>query len=171
MVIDEFTLYTTLAPIEKHLTKESVQELQKAAPVAVFGRDGYYSLTIEQLNLLYHNEVAEIVPNVEDTNKLTVFEYYTLLGLKGFIDEYVKALNACNVQLTADEERAAQAAGNMQFIEGLLCFAREYFGLHSFADAGRTTLGDLLIAKKDTYRRTIYQRAYNNILRNKRARK
>ena len=42
--------------------------------------------------------------------------------------------------------------------EAILVFVRDYFGLHSFKDAERITMGEILIAKRATYNREKFQR-------------
>lgn len=47
----------------------------------------------------------------------------------------------------------------MTMAEGLLVFARRYFGCRSFSEAERLTLGEWLMAKKDDYNRIAAEQA------------
>jgi hypothetical protein len=46
----------------------------------------------------------------------------------------------------------------VEWQEGMLVFVRAYFGLKSFGEAENVTIGDYLLAKKDEYNSTIFQR-------------
>ena len=46
----------------------------------------------------------------------------------------------------------------MTFSESLLIFAQNFFGLKSFKEAEKITLGEIIIAKKADYNKSVFQR-------------
>lgn len=132
-------------------------EIRTAAPAVVLGSGGYYSMTLGQFGALLQGAEPLKVFARGTLEDLTVFEYYTIQGLADFIRGYVDNLVKFTVKPQADEPTAAVP---MSAAEGLLVFARNYFGLHSFAETEQLTLADILIAKKDTYNQVMAQRAY-----------
>lgn len=161
MRIDAKTLYKDVAGELLYLTEESDKRLREVAPEAVI-TGGYYGLTIGQLARLLDGDTLGVFPNA-DTEKMTVFEYMTIRGLEEFVKGYFDALKRLTLKPTEKEERASQGCVKMGSIEAMLIFARRYFELHSFAEAENVTLGDVLIAKKDSYNTMLQQRQYANI--------
>lgn len=160
MVVNEQTKWLAFQPFERYLQKGEVERLKAVAPQAVFGRDGYLSLTIADFNqIAMHGDLTGVLGNRSEL-ELTVFEWYAISGLKEFFEQFAKDLEKFIVKADAKEERAAAACYKTGVVEGMLIFAREYFELHSFAEAERVTLADLLLAKKDTYNRAMFERAY-----------
>lgn len=161
-------LWMSFQPMLKCLDDEQIEKVRAAAPEAVLGAGGFYSLTIAQWNrLTTHKDLSVISDKMLDPLKCNVFEYYTLEELPKFIDKYIKQLERFTLKPDAAEEAAQQVCFKVSPTEGLLLFAREYFGLHSFADAEKVTLGELLLAKKDTYNKQAFQKAYSKQLNNK----
>lgn len=154
------------------LLKDGEEErLQQAAPVAVIGAGGYYSLTIAQWHGITKQDLSVISDRLTDKTRCTVYDYYTIKGLSAFVDSYIKQLERFAVKPDAAETAAQRACYDVTATEGMLIFAREYFGLQSFAAAEQVTLGDFLLAKKDTYNKTMFQKAYTAQLNKRKAKK
>lgn len=169
MTIDNNTRYFAVEPMLRSLPDEELAKIKEAAPRATIGRDGYLSLTIADLSrLIDGHDVTGIIPNATEPLKLTVFEWYTADGLRGFLEEYIQKLEGLQPPLDPAERAAQRACLKVTTTEGLLCFARDYFGLHSFAEAEAVTLAEVLIAKKDTYNKTVFQKAYAKQMQKKR---
>lgn len=155
MKITKDTLFAEVAEIVVYMTDESKERLKKAAE-RDFG--GFYGLTLAQFNAACKNEFAEILPRFR-TADFTVFDYGVILAFADFANGYVDMLAKYVIPQTSQEKQASAACAKVGWLEGLLIFSREYFGLKSFAEAEQATLGDLLIAKRDTYNKGMYQRA------------
>jgi hypothetical protein len=64
------------------------------------------------------------------------------------------------VQQTIDEKKAAKGLLQTDWAENMLVFLQDFFGLRSFKEAEKITVGEILIAKRarfneDTYRRNL----------------
>lgn len=162
MVINELSYYVAVRPMFELLTDEDQLKLKEKSAEVVFGVGGYYAMTIEQLGELFHNRPQNIFGSL-DAATLRAFQGIAAEGVEEFLKRYINQLQALSVKPDIDEERAQSACMSVEPIEGLLVFARNYFGLPNFAVAAKTTLGDLLIAKKDMYNRYMYERALARI--------
>ena len=129
----------------------------KAAALKVYG--DYSELTISEFI-----ELSELRMEYED---ITLYRYYWLLGFKDFVDSFLKAVDNMTVPQSVDERNAAAKCLPVTLAESMLIFTREYFGLHSFEDAGKITLGEYLMARKDAYNTQVFQRSYDNIIMKK----
>lgn len=162
MKVTNDTLFATFQPIIKCLKSGEVEKIKQAAPVAVIGAGGYYDLTIAQWNAITaHNDLSCISEKMTDPLRCSVYEYYCAMGLADFIKSYCDALKNLTLSPDAKEQAAQRQCKQMTPTEGLLIFARKYFGLHSFRDAEQVTLGELLLAKKDAYNEAAFQKAYS----------
>lgn len=160
MVVNSDTLWIAFAPFEKYLQAGERERLQKAAPLAVIGSDGYLSLTIADFNrVAMHGDWRSLVSSKEEY-EMTVFEFYTIAGLKDFFEGYARDLERFTMKPDTKEKKAQSACYKVGAVESMLVFAREYFGLHSFHEAERVTLADLLVARKDAYNKAAFQKAY-----------
>lgn len=167
MKIDKDTLYITVEPLLRAAGESYTAEIERAAVAEYLGADGYWSITIDQLSqMIDGNDMTAIVKTI-DPLKMTVFEVYIIRGLQAFLIDYIKKLEKL-VPVKTNEEKAAEGVClKMTLTEGLLIFAREYFNLPNFKAAGQITLADLLIAKKDTYNKAMYQRKLADIYNRK----
>lgn len=162
MKIDVSTPYSDIAELDRHelLTDKSQNELTKAAE-KVFGNP--WSLTISQLSDLLSGDFSRL----GDLSNPTILQVYWCKRFKSFIEEFSKALENLSLPMDTDEKRATEGLPSVTFIEGLLIFSKNYFHLHSFEQAGRTILSDVLIAKKDVFRTQAQQKKWNNIQQEK----
>lgn len=164
MRITTDTRYFTVAPVLRALTDEQLEELRERAPKVVLGDGGYNGITLGQLAVLTTRGAKGVFTKAENEQDVSVFEYYCAEGFAAWFEDYTKKLQRLQPPMTSEEKAAQAACMQVGMIEGLLIFAREYFGLHSFGEAEQVTLGDLLIAKKDAYNKAVYQREYNRII-------
>lgn len=158
MIITKETLWITVRDAIDVLRTGEAERLRETAVRSVFGNGGYYDMTIEQFDMVLHNHVGELLPSLTTALPLA-FEYLAAEGLVAFAEDYVRKLERFTPPQTADELRASGSTIKSSATEAFLVFARDYFSLPSFAAAAKTTLADLLIAKKDAYNKIMYQRA------------
>lgn len=159
MKIDVNTPYASIAEIDRYdlLSDESKKELADAA-VKIYG--SHWSMTINDLAAVMNGDLSRLGC---DMSNPTVLQVFWMKGFKKFIDDFTKALENLSVPMDADERRASAGLPPVSFIEGLLIFAKNYFRHHSFEQAGKTILSDILIAKKDEYRNTMQRKKWQNI--------
>lgn len=143
--------------LERFIDDSEKQRIEVAAEKLYLGEGGYYSLTLSQFIKLTANNISALDSVPLDLG--TVFCVYFLSGLRRFLERYIKMLETYSVKPTEKEKQASASCCKMSVGESLLIFARGYFGLHSFADAEKVTLDELLIAKRDTYNNIVYERA------------
>lgn len=157
MQVKNDTRYLDAAALLTVATEDTLRKIREAAPYVVLGSGGYYDMTLGQFGALLQGAEPLDVFARGSYEDLTVFEYYTIAGLADFIKQYSEQL----VKLTPQPDNGDVKPSTlpMSATEALLVFAREYFGLQSFAAAEKTTLADLLIAKKDAYNKIMVQRA------------
>ena len=94
----------------------------------------------------------------------TVFSVYWLVGFGDFIEDFTKQIQKLSVKPSADELRASSGLLQTSFFENTLVFLQKYFGLSSFVEAERITIGELLIAKRDSYNTERFKRNYSDIM-------
>lgn len=68
-----------------------------------------------------------------------------------FVEEFTRVVARLTLEPTAEQKQAAQGCLSMGWQEGVLIFARSYFGLSSFSAAEKLKLCDFVLAKKDEY--------------------
>jgi len=167
MRITKETKYFAVEPILRRQTEEWHKEQEVKAVRAVLGDDGYLGLTLGQLSQAIDGKNMGAIVQETDPMKIGVFEWYVLRGFQAFIDDFLQKLEKLTPQQNSAEKRAANACMKQTITEGLLFFVRDYFGLHSFREAERVTLAEILLAKKDTYNKVTFQRVYNEIMSKK----
>lgn len=139
------------------LTDESKNELTDASARFYCGENGYYSLTIADFHALISGSVEVGRFSLAEHSHL-VFAKFFLQGLANFAKDFVTLLSELTPPPTAEEIRANRNLLPIGIAESLLIFARSFFGLRSFAEAEQITLADLILAKKETYNKIIFER-------------
>lgn len=134
------------------LDDESKARLLTAAKKVV---GDYWDLTLGELIALSEGNLA---CKVKDPKDPTLAEWSWMDGLPEWLDGFVKSINNLTPKQTADEQAAAKNCLPTSWSEGLLIFARNYFGLPSFDAAESIKVGELLIAKKDRYNEVMMAR-------------
>ena len=152
MRITDKTQYQTLAPVEKYLTKNAVQELKQAAEKR-FG--SMYELTFAQFYECTNGNTSEILGDVQQP---TVLQVYWKKRFDEFVEEFAKQLKKQTLSQTTDEVQAAQGLLKVDWAEGLLVFLQSYFKTSSFKEAEKITIGEILIAKRAQYNQDLFKR-------------
>lgn len=159
MQVNNNTRWEDVSPVYAILEDASLEGLKESA-LKRYGVDGgFYGLTIEQLISITSGDLTAF--NISGDG--SAYEHIFLDELKNFLEKYLEILTSYSIKQTSDEERASKSCAEMTFAESLLIFTRGYFSLHSFTEAGKITLAELLIAKKDAYNTSVFQRMMNKI--------
>lgn len=151
------TRFLDFLPFIDCLQEGEEERLMHEAEVARYGNDGFWAMTLEQFAKAADGDKSEVL-NGADWQTATVQDYYLAKAFATFASSFANMVQAMTVKPSAREEAAATSCKKVTFLEGALFFAREYFGLPNFTAAAQITLADYLLAKKDAFNRTIYQR-------------
>lgn len=157
MKVNETTRYADFAGVEKYLKPKAVEELKKAAERA-YGQ--MYELTFARFLDCTNGDFGGVLGNLDDP---TVLQIYWCKRFNDFAKEFAETLKNMQVPLTADEQQAGAGLPKQTFAEGMLVFIRGYFNLPSFKAAEQITMGEIVIAKRDTYINSLYTRKLHNI--------
>ena len=152
MQITEATKYAEFEPVEKYVTKKMVQGLFESAEEK-FGK--MYDLEFGTFWQCSNDNFEDVLGNMSEP---TVLQVYWKKRFEKFVEEFAATLKAMTLTQTAEEIQAAEGLLKISWDEAILVFVRDYFGLHSFKDAERITMGEILIAKRVTYNREKFQR-------------
>lgn len=139
---------------------ESCRMNIEAAAVEKFG--AFNVLTIEDLSAISQGNLDGILGNEWSTDP-TVLQWAWAEYAKKQMEIFVKTLERFTIPETPEEKRAAEGLPSVTFIEGLLVFSQSFFSLPSYVAAAKTTIGDIVIAKKAEYRRLCMQRRLDRI--------
>lgn len=123
----------------------------------IFGHD-FWSLTIDEFCDLSAGESERLARRAIYEGELTVYGYALLVDFKAKAVALGEAVERLSPPQNAAERAAAQAV-KMTLFESMAFFARDFFGLKSFAEASRVTLGEWLMARKAKYTAVMLERA------------
>ena len=151
MRITDRTLYATIEPLEKYFRKEMTAELKQAAEVK-YG--AMYDLEFATFWACAGGDFS----HMGDMRNPTVLQVYWVKRFGEFVEEYTKALKGLALQPTADEKKAADGLLQTTWGEGILVFLQQWFGLKSYKEAEKITMGELLIAKRAQYNQDLFRR-------------
>lgn len=157
MRLTRTTKYKDFAELEQYLQEGERKRITETAARCYLGDGGYYALNVSQFVRLCGNDINAL-NNLPIDDLSSVYAVYFFQGLREFIADYISQLAKLNVQQTPMEQHAAKGCLSLSLAEGLLIFCRDYFGLHSFAEAENVTLDELLIAKRDHYNKVTFER-------------
>ena len=156
MRITDRTLYATIEPIEKYFRPEFATELKRCAE-AKYG--AMYDLEFATFWACAGGDFSHL----GDMKNPTVLQVYWVKRFKDFVEEFTKALKNLTLQPTADERKASDGLLEVTWGEGVLVFLQQWFGLKSYKEAEKITVGELLIAKRAQYNQDLFRRRLANI--------
>lgn len=143
MKVTSKTTYAEFEQYENVLSDESKRDLMAAAekqfkPCHMLTLDEFWGLQNRQFDLL------------GDISNPTVLQVYFVKRFEQFCEELTKALEALEIK---DPNLQGTDSGcvKMSAQECMLLFVRSYFGLPSFEDAGKRTIGEYMLARKDRF--------------------
>lgn len=84
-------------------------------------------------------------------------------SFSNFVTNFTDVCKRLTIEPTQEQKQASQGCLPVEWQEGILIFARSYFGLHSFKDAERLTLADFILAKKHDYNTQLAERNMQKI--------
>lgn len=160
MIVTPETLYTEFQPVEDCVDEASKTDLMKAAERAYKACN---ELTLDEFWGVMNGDYS-LLGNLDEPKVLQV---YWLKRFAQFVDEFGNECKRTQLEPTPEQRQASQGTLEMLPVESMLVFVRQYFGLHSFADCGRITIGEYLTARKDHYNDALIQRNYEKIQREK----
>lgn len=156
MRIDKNTKYREFEPVEKYVPDSQKKAITNAAE-SVYGC--MYDLEFGEFWNFANGDFSRL-GNLEDP---TVFQVYWLNRFDEFTKEFAETLNKLSVKQTTEEKRAAEGCLKISWGESVLVFLQKFFGLKSFKEAEKITLGELLIAKRAQYNDDLFARRISQI--------
>lgn len=157
MQITEATKYAEFEPVEKYVTKKTVQGLFESAEEK-FGK--MYDLEFGTFWQCSNDNFAEVLG---DMSEPTVLQVYWKKRFEKFVEEFAQQLKKLTIPQSPEEAQAAQGLIKVGWDESILVFAQQWFGLHSYKEAEQLTIGEILIAKRAQYNREKFQRKMSQI--------
>lgn len=157
MLITEKTKYEEFQAVERYVSKSSVQRIYEAAEQK-FGN--MYNLEFGSFWECANGNYSEVLGDISEP---TVLQVYWKKRFEKFIEEFAAQLKSMILPQTSEEIQASEGLLKIGWDEGMLVFVREFFGLHSFKEAERITIGEILIAKRAAYNRDKFQRKLSKI--------
>lgn len=156
MRITERTLYATIEPLEKYFRAEMVKDLERCAE-AKYG--AMYDLEFATFWACAGGDFSHL----GDMRNPTVLQVYWVKRFNKFFEEITQALKSLTLNPTADESKAGQGLLRVTWGECILVFLQQWFGLKSYKEAEKITMGELLIAKRAKYNQDLFRRHLTNI--------
>ena len=152
MKVTNKTKYKDFVQCEPFLTKESVAELKVVAEKSI---RFCHTLTLEEFFGILDGDLSVL----GDLQEPSVFQVYWAKRFKDFCEEFSKSCEALTIE---DPEMAGTDSGCVQITpqENTLLFVRSYFGLRSFDEAGKITIGEYILARKDAYNKWLVRKNY-----------
>lgn len=160
MLISDKTKYADFQGVEKYVTAKSIEAIKRAAE-AKFGE--MYDLTFADFYACANGDFSRI----GEMKDPTVLQVYWCKRFAEFVEDFAKQLKNTVVPMTPEEKTANESLLSVSFGEAILTFLQQWFGLRSYKEAEKITLGELLIAKRAAYNRDMFSRKINEIQRRK----
>lgn len=150
MKVTSKTKYSDFAQYEPFLTDESKSDLKKAAERHIIL---CHTLTLDEFFGLLNGDFSLL----GDLQEPTVLQVFWLTRFKEFCDEFTRSCEALTIK---DPEAVGIDNGCITISpqESALLFTREYFGLGSFEDAGKRTIGEYILARKDAFNKWVMRK-------------
>lgn len=168
MILDPTSAYAGHILLLENMDEESKARLRADAE-AVYGTP--WALALKDFFALSKGDLSYLGLTTETAEQASIRQYIWMLYFKEVCEQVAVILKKLVVPQTAEQEMASKSCLKMGFEESTLIFVRKYFALHNFTEAENITLSDFLIAKKDSFNGAIYQKAMNDIQRQKFKRK
>ena len=166
MQISDKTLYTDVVyNAIKAEDKERIKELATTHLLGCNIWDIELGILLQFINGDF--SVTKVDANAHEAGGVTIFVKFFFEQVADFISEFAEKYKNLTPAPNNDERLASRGCLEISFSENLLYFTRSYFGLHSFADCEKIKVAEILIAKKDVYNSTIFQRNFAEIEKQK----
>ena len=140
MTITSETKYRDFVPYEKVLEEGEVQHIKKAAeqffkPCHTLTLNEFWGCLVGNFELL------------GDMSDPSVLQVYWIKRFVDFAEEFTKTCERLNVK-DVETEILQNGCVPLSAQESTLVFVQEFFGLHSFMQAGEITIGEYILARK-----------------------
>lgn len=156
MRVTSNTKYADFEQYEYAVTEEGTKVLMEQAE-QLYGHCN--ELTIDQFWGLMSGDFS-ILGDISDPSVLQV---YWCKRFTQFCEQFTQVCRRLKLEPRDDEAKAQKGCVEISPMEGMLIFTREYFGLHSFSEAGQRTLGEYVTARKDKYNEARTRRNFEDI--------
>lgn len=156
MRIDNTTKYREFKLVEKYVSDSQKRAITNASE-SLYGC--MYDLEFGEFWSVANGDFSRL----GDFKDPTVFQVYWLNRFDEFTKEFAETLNKLSIKQTTDEKRAAEGCLKVSWGESVLVFLQKFFGLSSFKEAEKITLGELLIAKRAQYNNDLFSRQISQI--------
>lgn len=157
MQITDRTIYREFEAVERFVSDNSAKLLTEKAEDK-FGR--MYDLEFRQFWACSTGDFSGVLG---DMSEPTVLQVYWAKRFGKFVEEFTDVLKRLTIAQTPEEKQASNGLLHVNWDEAILVFVREYFGLHSFREAERITMGEILIAKRAAYNSDKFRRRLSDI--------
>lgn len=157
MQVTDDTIYREFEAVERFVTDSSAKLLTDKAEEK-FGQ--MYDLEFRQFWACSTGNFSEVLG---DMSEPTVLQVYWAKRFGKFVEEFTDTLKRLTIAQTQEERQASSGLLQVNWDEAILVFVREYFNLHSFREAERITMGEILIAKRAAYNRDKFHRRLSDI--------
>lgn len=164
--IDNTTLLSYVLPFLSAISAESGEVLREAGRRAYAPSGDWWQLTTGDFLSLSTGDLSSITGGA-DANNMTVYQYFALLDFKEWAAEFASLIEKLTPPQTMEQMQVCKMLPKNTIQEALLIFNRNYFGLKNFAEAEKIPIFDVLIAKKDTYAKTLYEHEWQKIQQRK----
>lgn len=160
--INNTTLLAYILPYLNSITTESGAVLREAGRRTYAPSGDWWQLTTGEFLSLSTGDLTLITQGVAQ-EQMTVWQYYALLDFKEWAAEFAQLIEKLTPPQTMEQMQVCKMLPKNTIQEALLIFNRNYFGLHNFAEAEKIPIFDVLIAKKDTYAKALFEHEWQRV--------
>lgn len=150
MDIDLTKPYADYADILSCMTDKSREELSAAAEKVL----PMWDLKIGEFFRICEGDFACVI----DKDNPLLWQVLWAERFPKFVEEFANVVSRLTLEPTNEQKTAAVGCLSIEWQEGILIFARSYFGLRSFVAVEELTLGDYILAKKHDYNTALTER-------------
>lgn len=154
--IDSTTLLAYILPYLNNIPAESEAVLREAGRRTYAPSGDWWQLSTGEFLSLSTGDLTLITKGVAQ-EQITVWQYYALLDFKEWAADFASLIEKLTPPQTMEQMQVCKMLPKNTIQEALLIFNRNYFGLHNFAEAEKIPIFDVLIAKKDTYAKALFE--------------
>lgn len=163
--IDNTTLLSYVLPFLSAISAESGEVLREAGRRAYAPSGDWWQLTTGDFLSLATGDLKPL--GVDNADNMTAFQYFCLVDFKEWAAEFASLIEKLTPPQTIEQMQVCKMLPKSTLQEALLIFNRNYFGLKNFAEAEKIPIFDVLIAKKDTYAKALYEHEWQKIQQHK----
>ena len=164
--IDSGTPLAYITPYLDAISKESGEVLREAGRRTHAPSGDWWQLSTGDFLSLSTGDLTPITKGA-DANDMTVYQYFALLDFKEWAKDFAELIEKLTPLQSVEQMQICKMLPKNTIQEALLIFNRNYFGLKNFAEAEKIIIFDVLIAKKDTYAKALYEHEWQKIQQRK----